>query len=129
MITGAVSWLLEPTVGVDVQDANGILQRFRCVLDTGFDGYIALPATSIQLLGLTLLGRLETTFLDGFSAQVPVYDGIVSWNSEIIEVTVLETQGESVIGMALLENSTLTVQVWDGGEVRIEPRQPSVTNH
>ena len=51
-----------------------------------------------------------------------MYDGIVYWHGQPVAVTVLETQRESVIGMALLENSTLTVQVWDGGEVRIEPR-------
>ena len=51
------------------------------------------------------------------------YNGRVNWQGQLIEVDVLETNSESAIGMALVENSTLTVQVWDGGSVRIEPMQ------
>ena len=69
-----------------------------------------------------LIGPRDTTFIDGFTAQVPVHDGVVSWHGQAVEVTVLETRREALIGMALLENSTLTVQVWDGGEVLIESR-------
>ena len=122
MMTGRVSWLFEAIVSVEVQDSEGQLHQFRCILDTGFDGYITLPAASIRQLGLPLIGRRATDFLDSYSANLPMYDGIVYWHGQPVEVTVLETQRESVIGMALLENSTLTVQVWDGGEVRIEPR-------
>ena len=121
-MTGRVSWLIEATVSVEVQDSEGQLHQFRCILDTGFDGYIALPAASIRQLGLPLIGSGVADFLDSYSATLYMYDGIVYWHGQPVEVTVLETQRESVIGMALLENSTLTVQVWDGGEVRIEPR-------
>ena len=107
---------------IEVQGADGYLHRFRCVLDTGFDGYIALPAASIRRLGLTLVGPRDTTFLDGFSTLVPVFDGIVSWHGQLVQVTVLQTVRESLIGMGLLENSTLMVQVWNGGNVLIEPR-------
>ena len=122
MMTGRVSWLIEATVSVEVQDSEGQLHQFRCILDTGFDGYIALPSASIRQLGLPLIGSGVADFLDSYSATLSMYDGIVYWHGQPVEVTVLETQRESVIGMALLENSTLTVQVWDGGEVRIEPR-------
>ena len=122
MIKGRVSWLLEAMVSVEIQDADGNLRSFRCVLDTGFTGYIALPAVSIRQLGLTPMGPRDTTFLDSYSAPLSAYDGIAYWHGQPVEVTVLETQLESVIGMALLENSTLTMQVWDGGYVSIEPR-------
>ena len=122
MITGRVSWLLEAVVGVEVQDANGYLHSFPFVLDTGFTGFIALPAPSIRQLGLTPLEPRETVLLDGYSVSLAVYDGVVSWHGRPIPVTVLETERESVIGMALLENSTLTIQAWDGGDVLIEER-------
>ena len=59
---------------------------------------------------------------DGARIFMEAYDATVSWGGQLIDVTVLETAGESLIGMALLENNTLTVQVWDGGEVLVEPR-------
>ena len=109
-------------MSVELQDSNGTLQQFRCVLDTGFTGYIALPAASIRQLGLTPIGPRNTTLLGIYSAPVSTYDGIAYWHGQTVEITVLETQRESVIGMALLEDSTLTVQVWDGGEVLVESR-------
>ncbi len=45
------------------------------------------------------------------------------WHGEEKTVSVLQADGEPALGMALLENSTLTVEVWDGGDVLIEPRQ------
>ena len=122
MITGRVNWLLEAMVSVEVQDADGQLHQFRCVLDTGFDGDIALPSAAIRRLGLAFAGPSDTVLLSGYSAPLPVYDGIVSWHGQPIQVPVLETERESVIGRALLENSTLTIQVWDGGNVLIEER-------
>ena len=122
MITGRVNWLLEAIVSVEVQDADGQLHPFQCVLDTGFDGDIALPSAVIRRLRLVFTGPSDTVLLSGYSAPLPVYEGIVYWHEQPIQVAVLETEQESVVGMALLENSTLTIQAWDGGEVLIEER-------
>ena len=122
MITGRVGWLLEATVGVEIEDADGHLHQFRCVLDTGFTGYIALPAADIRHLGLSQLGHRNTTLLDSYSTDLPMFQGIVFWHGQPTSVEVLETQQESVIGMSLLEYSTVTIEVWDGGSVMIEPR-------
>jgi hypothetical protein len=54
--------------------------------------------------------------------MMPVYLAVVDWRGELLEVTVLQTEQELLVGMAFLETSTLTVQVWDGGEVLIESR-------
>jgi hypothetical protein len=50
------------------------------------------------------------------------YSTLINWHDQLVEAEALQTDHESVIGMALLEDSTLTIEVWDGGEVRIEPR-------
>lgn len=123
MITGRVNWLLEAIVSVEVQDADGHLHQFQCVLDTGFDGDIALPSAVIHRLELAFAGPSDTVFLSGYSAPLPVYEGTASWHGQPIQVAVLETERESVLGMALLENNTLTIQAWDGGEVLIEERR------
>ena len=65
---------------------------------------------------------VSVTLANGAHVSMTRYNTRVSWQGQLIEVDVLQTDAESAIGMALLENSTLTVQIWDGGEVLIEER-------
>ena len=121
-MTGTVNWQLEATVVVEVQDAEGYAHTLRCILDTGFDGDLALPPSTIAQLGLVPIDILIVTLADSTRAPMPKFNASVSWHDKIIEAEVIQTEHESVIGMALLEDRTLTVQVWDGGTVTIEPR-------
>ena len=123
MIAGSVNKDLEAVVDIAVQDDQGELHNFQCVLDTGFDGFIALPEQVVQRLGLVQTAVRKTFLVDDLEQFFPLYWGIVNWCGETIEVSVLGTTQEFMVGMALLENSTLTIEVWDGGEVLIEPRQ------
>ena len=123
MMTGRVNWRLEATIRVGVQDSSGNMQSVDCILDTGFDGDVSLPAAVVKRLGLAAIGSYNTIFADGITARLPVYSGILYWHEQPTPVEVLATQGDFVIGMALLENSTLTIQAWDGGDVLIEERE------
>ena len=122
MITGRVNSDLEAVVEIAVQDNNGDLHRFRCIVDTGFDGFLALPVDIIQQLGLVYRINRTTVLLDGVAIFLPVYLGLVDWHEELLEVSFLGTEQDYLVGTSMLENITLTIQVWDGGEVRIEPR-------
>lgn len=122
MIAGQVNGDLEAVIEIHVQDYQDNIHTFQCVLDTGFDGFLSLPADVIQRLGLAGRGHRETTLSDDTVIFLPVYLGIVVWQGEMLEIYVLEGGQEFLVGTALLENSTLTVQVWDGGDVLIEPR-------
>ncbi len=68
------------------------------------------------------MGPFDAILLDGYIVPTAIYDGSVSWHEQLIDVAVLQTDRDSIIGMGLLENSTLTIQIWDGGEVLIEER-------
>lgn len=122
MITGRVNSDLEAVVGIAVQDNNGNFHRFQCVIDTGFDGFLALPVDIIQQLGLVYRINRSTALLDGAEIFLPVYLGIVDWHEELLEVSFLGTEQDYLVGMSLLEDSAVTIQVWDGGEVIIEER-------
>ena len=121
-MTGRVNWQLEATVSVEIQDVEGYFHSFMCTLDTGFDGEIALPSRAIERLGLIPADVLTVTLANNAHALMPRYSARVNWHEQLIEAEVLQTNGQSAIGMAILENSTLTVQVWDGGDVLVEPR-------
>jgi clan AA aspartic protease len=122
MMTGRVSWQLEAIVNVEIQDAEGYFHTLQCTLDTGFDGDIALPSGAIERLGLVTADIIRVTLANGTRVSMPRYSAKVSWHGQLVEVEVLQTEGESAIGMSLLENSIVKLQVWDGGEVLIEER-------
>lgn len=123
MITGRVNSDLEAIVPISVKNNRGSYHAFDCVLDTGFDGFVALPEGTIQELGLVSRGSRRTGLLNDSEAMIPVYLAAVDWRGELSEVSVLQSEQDFLVGMALLENSTLTIQAWDGGEVFIEERE------
>ena len=122
MITGRVNSNLEAIIRIGVQDSRDDYHTFDCVIDTGFDGFIALPDDIIQELGLVRRGNRRIILVNDTEASMPVYLGMVAWHGEPVEVSVLGTEQEFLVGAALLENNTLTVQVWNGGDVLIEQR-------
>lgn len=123
MITGRVNGDLEAIVQLRVEDNRGNYHAFDCVLDTGFDGFVALPTDTIQELRLISRGSRRTALINDTEAMIPVYLATVDWRGELSEVSVMQSEQDFLVGMALLENSTLTVQVWNGGSVLIEPMQ------
>ena len=122
MIFGSVNRDLEAVVEVEVEDDKGEFHGFSCVLDTGFDGFVTLPTQVIQRLGLVQSEVRRTLLVDAVQIFLPLYWGTVNWCEQLMEVPILGTEQEFLVGAALLENSTLTVQVWNGGDVLIEQR-------
>jgi hypothetical protein len=51
----------------------------------------------------------------------------VDWDGETREVLVLESPGGALAGMALFQGCRVTLEVIDGGAVRIEPMEPPST--
>ncbi len=81
---------------------------------------MALASSAIEQLELVPSDELFVILGNGDHVLMQVYDAIASWHEQLIAVDVLQTDHESVIGMSLLQNSTLTIQAWDGGDVLIE---------
>ena len=122
MMTGRVNWQLEAIVNIEIQDNMGQSHTIQCTLDTGFNGELALPLRVIERLGLVPDDALVVILANGDRIMMTRYSAKLDWQDQPIEAEVLQTEQESAIGMALLENSNLTIQVWDGGHVLIEPR-------
>ena len=120
MITGRVSESLDLLVPIEVSDRNGVFLPLEIVLDTGFNGDLALPREIIQNLGLTYRGQTSWTLATGEEATMSNYDGVVLWHGQPRDVVVIETASESLIGMALLVGSRITVDARICGEVLIE---------
>ena len=62
---GQVTAGREAVVHLTVEGAGGTNREINAVLDTGFNGYLALPAPLIEALGLQGLGRERVTLASG----------------------------------------------------------------
>lgn len=119
MITGAVMGNLDPIVQLLVRDAQGIEKPVDFVVDTGFNGYLALPQRRIDALGLPVSGSDNLLLADGSIAASLLYDAIVVWDGQERTVNVIELAGDPLIGTSLLFDHDVTVRFINGGQVII----------
>ena len=120
MITGTVTENLDLQVTIEIANSNGGFEPLEVAMDTGFNGDLALPRDTIQNLGLTYRGQTSWTLATGEEVTMANYDGVVSWHGRSREVEVIETESESLLGMALLIGSKIAVDAQIGGDVVIE---------
>lgn len=119
MITGYVNQHLEPIVAVDLVDDNGFRWRREVIIDTGFNGDLTLPSEFIHQLGLTLVGLAGATLADGQMVVTNQYQATAVWDGQHLTVDVLESTNQLLLGTSMVEGRTLTVQMWEGGDVVI----------
>ena len=121
MITGQVTVYREAVISLTVQGSEGQSREIDAVIDTGFNGFLTLPASLIQELGLVWRRRGRAMLADGSDSLFDIYEAIVTWDDRPRRIAVDEVNSDPLIGMSLLYGYELTVQVVDGGRVVINP--------
>ena len=121
MITGQVTVYREAVISLSVQGPEGQSREIDAVIDTGFNGFLTLPASLIQELGLVWRRRGRAMLADGSDSLFDIYEAIVTWDDRPRRIAVDEVNSDPLIGMSLLYGYELTVQVVDGGSVVINP--------
>ena len=124
MITGRVNADEEAVIVLVVRGPDQQEVEIECVIDTGYNGTLALSPEVIQVLVLPPRGSRLVMLADGNEVILSVFQAVIAWDGQEREVQVLEAEGGSVLGMALLRGYRLTVDVEDGGLVTIEKRVP-----
>jgi clan AA aspartic protease len=120
MMTGVVNAHLEALVRLTVGGPGGQEQEIEAVIDTGFDGSLSLPPTLIDTLGLPWRRRGRAVLADGSESVFDIYEASLIWDGALRRITVDAADTDPLLGMALLYNYELTVQVIEGGRVRIQ---------
>ena len=115
---------LEPRLAVSVMDADGELQQFEVVLDTGFTGCLMLPEADINRLGLISEGQHRGILASGNAEEFEYYETWMLWHARLHEIEVFQSIDQPLLGMELLEGSRVAVAAWDGGDVIIEEVRP-----
>lgn len=119
MIAGIVNDYLEATIKLPLYDPLGQLQAVTTVVDTGFDGALTLPASLIKALGLPFLRSGLTLLADGRESEFDIHEALIEWDGRSRRILVDTAEIDPLLGMALMEDYELRVQVRPGGRVRI----------
>lgn len=126
MITGFVTPELEAVLSIELRGLNGQSQAVPAAIDTGFDGVLALPESVIERLDFPFLGIEKVVLADGSRTVLATFAATVVWHGKPLRVVAMEAEGGALVGMALLYGSRLTMDVLEGGPVRIEMIEPGV---
>lgn len=92
----------------------------EAVVDTGFSAFLSLPSQTIRDLGLDFQQTLFATLADGNDVELQTYSATARWNDELLPIYVIQSESQPLLGMSFLENHQLTIEVRDGGTVRLE---------
>ena len=120
MIEGTVNAQLEAVVTLPLLGPAGQAREVDAVVDTGFNGYLILPPMLVADLGLPVVGDGEAVLADGSEAAFDVYSITMLWDGQPRYVETGAVGVDPLVGMAMLDNHDLSIQVRDGGRVVIE---------
>ncbi len=91
------------------------------VINTGFDGELALPAALLSGLDAAYAGDRPIQLADGTERARPVFRILLEWESEWRPTEILSLDGTPLLGVNLLEGSLLQIEMMSGGQVMIKP--------
>ena len=120
MIERVVNAAYEAIVTLTVQGPAGQSLEVDALIDTGFNRFLTLPPSLVAELGLPYVIGGRLTLADGSESSFNVYDVTVLWDGQPRDVYAYATESTPLLGMALLDNHDLSIQVREGGRVVIQ---------
>ena len=116
---GQVSEYGEPLIEVRVYGPTGIQAVVTALIDTGYTDYLTLSPAVIVALGLKKTSWGTAVLADGSETVFDIYSGWVDWHGRRKRIPVHEVETDSLMGMAMLDDSTLFIACQPGGAVEI----------
>ena len=120
MIEGYVGSNREATVGLELVDQTGQAVLVQAVIDTGFTEYLTLPSSLIEELSPPFMFEGSLILADDRVETFGIYDVTVTWNGATRAVLTHETGSKPLIGMAMLQDHSLHMDIIPGGIVTVE---------
>lgn len=121
MITGIVTAEREAILPLTILGPGNRALELEAVIDTGFDGFLTLPARLIRRLDLPVFGRIQAALGDGSNVPMAGFAAAVRWNDQERGVLALQAEGPPLLGMAMLFGSRLLLDAEENGFVGVEP--------
>lgn len=121
MITGFVTDEREALIRLTVFGPTGESAEVKALIDTGSDGFLTLPPELIDRLQLPWLQSGHAILAGGTETIFDIHSGSVVWGSVTRRVAIDVIDSAPLVGMALLAEHEITIQVTPGGGVAIRP--------
>jgi clan AA aspartic protease len=109
-----------PRATVKLLGPSGAVE-IEFIVDTGFEGDLALPGSVVRQLGARPAGFRSHAVAGGARMNCPCYTALVEWDNGPKPVEVLVLEGNPLLGTTLLDDHLLQVEVTTGGDVIIGP--------
>lgn len=119
MITGRVTPALEAVVRLQIRGQSGKEIELGAVLDTGFNDQLTLPPSVIRSLNLPFQTIGEATLAGEVVVSTNYFRAAVLWGGRERQISILELEGAPLLGMALLVDHHVALDVAVGGKVSI----------
>lgn len=125
MMTGKVTFNRKAIIELKIIGSNREQETVEAIIDTGFNGDLTLSSDLIYRLKFQPVGNRHVTLGDGSMVILDMYLGKVLWHGQEREVLVLQSEGDSLVGMSLLYGNRVILEVVNDGDVRIDslPKQ------
>ena len=120
MIRGTVFPNRQALIAVALLDTAGQFQSFEFILDTGFDGDLSLPRQTLQRLDAFLEGGQPVELADGSRTTANIWAATALWDGERRTVSIMESEGEPLLGMSLLWQNRIILEARAFGDLVIE---------
>ena len=120
MIEGVVNANYEPVISLSLQGPAGQEREIEAVVDTGFNGFLTLPPSLVAELGLPFRIRGAAMLANGSEETFGIYGVTVLWDGQPRYVDADAVGPTPLVGMSLLDDHGLSIQVRDGGRVVIQ---------
>ena len=122
MIQGTVNASYEPVVPLSLRGTTGQTLEVEAVIDTGYNGLMTLPSSTVMELGLPRRGYGEASLADGSIVEFDVYGVTVLWDGQPRYIDADEADSTPLVGMLLMDGHNLSIDVEDGGRVLIQAK-------
>ena len=122
MIQGVVNASHEAVVPLSLQGPDGQVPDIEAVVDIGYSGFLALPTTLVAELGLPFAYVGWAFLANDDEVAFDIHDVTVIWDGQPRHIKADATGSTPLMGMLLLDNHDLNIEVVNGGRVVIQAR-------
>lgn len=108
------------TLSLPQRDGGPLVVEF--IVDTAFDGALTLPSALLERLDVApATDRRLVRLADGTRGRAIAYEISLTWTGEPQLVEVLELENNPLLGIELLSENLVQIEMTDGGTVEISP--------
>lgn len=118
MIKGWIDSNLDAIIELSIQQ-GGVVHNQRFIVDTGFNGFVAVPQSLANQLGLKLMDVQEGITADGRAGFFDTVEITVVWHDEALTIQA-QILDEALIGTRLLRGSRISADWIRNGVFQLE---------